>query len=393
MNRKLPKSLREALARQTPGDVHPSVDALTAFAEHGLPLREHQSVTEHLAKCAECREVIFLAGSAVEAPVGEYQEWMATDAVPRISPALRAKAEPALVKTPRVHAHSRSRWTLRWAWIPAAAAVLLASSVFVLRRFEFGRSAPLSVASNPTAPAVTTSPQRPPAAPEAQSQLELTPKSSSALELRKPARPEGKRSSVPDTLTADKAASAIPEEHPSPPVPTVISKPANSDVEQALRNALQSAPAGLPTQNSFAENQSQAPSAFVSKPPQVVGGAQAAMRGFSATHSQWRISPDGHLEHSSAPGSWTRVLTDEPATLRVVSVVSSSVWVGGNSASLFHSRDGGQNWSKVPLGAPPNTETDAIVSIQFNDAQNGVITTAGGTHWTTSDGGATWTRE
>ncbi len=81
MSRELPKSLRDALARQVAGDAHLSADALTAFAEHSLPPRERQRVNDHLAQCADCREVIFLASSTVEEPLGEEQEWMAADAV------------------------------------------------------------------------------------------------------------------------------------------------------------------------------------------------------------------------------------------------------------------------------------------------------------------------
>lgn len=92
MNQGLPKPLQEALARQRAGDDHPSPDLLTAFVERSLPHRESQRITDHLAKCADCREVVFLASSAVEEPVGEEQEWMPAAAVLRISPALQAKA-------------------------------------------------------------------------------------------------------------------------------------------------------------------------------------------------------------------------------------------------------------------------------------------------------------
>src|SRR5271157_168367 len=99
MSRELPKSVREALAKQTAGDGHPSPDALTAFVEHSLARGESQRVTDHLARCADCREIVFLASSAIEEPVGEEREWMPDAAVPRISPALQAKT-----LTPRIMA-------------------------------------------------------------------------------------------------------------------------------------------------------------------------------------------------------------------------------------------------------------------------------------------------
>src|SRR6516164_7840929 len=147
MNRELPKPLQDALARQTAGEVHPSPDLLTAFAEHNLPGRENKRVTDHLAKCADCREVVFLASSAVEEPVGEEQEWMPADAISRISPALRAKMTlPSMAGGGATHAQSRRRWMLRGAWVLAVAGVLVVSGILIQRRSEFTRSAPVTMA-------------------------------------------------------------------------------------------------------------------------------------------------------------------------------------------------------------------------------------------------------
>src|ERR1700678_2033058 len=40
---------------------HPDADLLTAFAEYSLAGAERERVTEHLARCGECREVVSLA--------------------------------------------------------------------------------------------------------------------------------------------------------------------------------------------------------------------------------------------------------------------------------------------------------------------------------------------
>ena len=90
---------------------------------------------------------------------------------------------------------------------------------------------------------------------------------------------------------------------------------------------------------------------------------------------------------------WTRVLADQTATFRVVSVVGNQVWVGGSGGALFHSRNDGQNWAQVALTTPNGPETASIVSIQFDDAQHGTVTTDTGTRWGTIDGGATWSRQ
>ena len=87
------------------------------------------------------------------------------------------------------------------------------------------------------------------------------------------------------------------------------------------------------------------------------------------------------------------MLDDQLNTFHVVSVVGGSVWAGGSGGALFHSRDGGQNWSKDVLASPASVETGTIVSIRFSDALHGVVTTDGGSRWSTSDGGTTWTKE
>jgi photosystem II stability/assembly factor-like uncharacterized protein len=65
----VPKIVRAGLRRPTPATVgpHPDADLLTAFAEHSLAARERDHVLEHLARCADCREVVVLALPATQA--------------------------------------------------------------------------------------------------------------------------------------------------------------------------------------------------------------------------------------------------------------------------------------------------------------------------------------
>jgi Putative zinc-finger len=89
-------------------DAHPDPDLLTAFAEQSLTQRERQLVLAHLATCAECREVITLAGSATLEPE------LAAAAVGRPSSAKTGKAF----------------WSwrpLRWTAAAATAAVVLSA--------------------------------------------------------------------------------------------------------------------------------------------------------------------------------------------------------------------------------------------------------------------------
>jgi hypothetical protein len=66
MKHQLPQSARDALARQTAADEHPSADLLNGFLERALAAGENARVTAHLASCAECRDIVFLASTANE---------------------------------------------------------------------------------------------------------------------------------------------------------------------------------------------------------------------------------------------------------------------------------------------------------------------------------------
>jgi Putative zinc-finger len=388
MNQGLPKSLREALARQTAGDVHPSADALTAYVEHSLAQRESQRVTDHLAQCADCREVVFLASSVVEEPVGE-QELVAAAARP-LSPALVAKASApqAMASAAPARASGRRRWRLWWVWAPAVAAVLIVAGVVFQKRSEFVRTGPMTMASKAPASAPTASQEASGIAP--------APEAETKYALQKPvtkparARTDEKRSA--EGRTAETITLQAHEEYPAPTV-AAAPQPASPPSLAVLAGAVKSAPAAAPTHNAFVESEAQTTTAVLARPRPSTEKPQMALRAASAAHGQWRVTSDGHLERSTTPGSWTPVLADQPATFHVVSVVGNSVWAGGSGGALFHSSDSGQSWSKEPLASPAGVETSTIISIHFSDALHGVVTTDRGSRWSTSDGGASWTRE
>ncbi len=133
MNQGIPKPLRNALARQGLSDVHPSPDVLTSFMERTLPPGESEVVTHHLAQCAECREIVFLASSAAEDEVPHVQDLVAA-AVPGREAAMPTYAamlrpESAQTETPR------SKWTVRTRWVMAFAAAVVLVSGGVVRQY------------------------------------------------------------------------------------------------------------------------------------------------------------------------------------------------------------------------------------------------------------------
>jgi photosystem II stability/assembly factor-like uncharacterized protein len=146
-----------------------------------------------------------------------------------------------------------------------------------------------------------------------------------------------------------------------------------------------------PHANSFAAAQRGRVGAARGTADTLLVNPRTTFRSVGATH-WWRITADGHLEHSTAEG-WTRVLADQTATFRVVSVVGNHVWAGGSGGTLFHSRDEGQHWEEVPLTTSAGRETGTLVAIEFDDSQHGTVTTNNGTRCTTTDGGGTWNCE
>ncbi len=376
----LPNSLREALARQAVGDVHPSTDMLTAFVEHSLPSGESQRITDHLAKCGDCREVVFLASAAAEEPAGEEQELMPDEAVPRISPALQAKAKEAAPESPR----RSGKW--RWAWIPAAAVLLL--SALLIQRSQLVKNAPqpseMIARKEPPSSATNAPPTA--AVPRAESSASLAmpkPLPKSAPAHNHPASAE--TSSVAASRAAGQLPSELGErvslEPPSPPAPN------------AATLEYKPAPAAIPRQNSFVASDAQKPSTLALRSQPAPEKPQMGLLPAVVRQRQWRVTSDGHLEHSTPSGTWTPVLADQAAKFHAVSVVGDNVWAGGSGGVLFHSTDGGQAWNKNQLSEAGNVETAAIVSIRFSDEQRGVVTTDAGARWNTSDGGATWTKE
>jgi Photosynthesis system II assembly factor YCF48/Putative zinc-finger len=378
----LPNSLREALARQAVGDVHPSTDMLTAFVEHSLPSGESQRITDHLAKCGDCREVVFLASAAAEEPAGEEQELMPDEAVPRISPALQAKAKEAAPESPR----RSGKW--RWAWIPAAAVLLLGA--LLIQRSQLVKNAPQpsEMIARKESPSSATSAPPTAAVPPAP---ESSANPAGQKPLSKPAPAHGNPASASGTssVVAPRAAGQLP----SVLGETASLEPPSSPPPNAAILEYKHEPAAIPRQNSFVASDAQKPSTLALRSQPAPEKPQMGLLPAVVRQRQWRVTSDGHLEHSTPSGTWTPVLADQAAKFHAVSVVGDNVWAGGSGGVLFHSTDGGQAWNKNQLSEAGNVETAAIVSIRFSDEQRGVVTTDAGARWNTSDGGATWTKE
>jgi Photosynthesis system II assembly factor YCF48/Putative zinc-finger len=398
MNQEIPKPLRNALARQAVGGVHPSPDALTSFVERTLAPVESEAVTHHLAQCAECREIVFLASNAAEDEVPVERDLVVAAAVRQMAPmpgyAASSRPVAARAETPR------PRWTIRTRWaLSIAAAVVLVSAGLVLqfsRARNAYKAATLTVASNRPAPA----------SPEAR-QNAIAANSQEAA-----AQPP-----VPATVAKAAPHSTMAAQAYKAPAQTTVARNAADQYvsapapEPAARATSAQAPAGAAVgglstalvvpevrpQSALAESAAAQKSEDTQSlqlkqgAPMLFGKSKTGMHAVSAVRPQWRIGPNGQLERSMATSQWSRVLDDQPVAFHAVAVIGDDVWAGGNGAALFHSSDGGEHWSKVSLAANSKVETRAIVSIRFEDPQHGVVASDSGTRWTTADGGANWT--
>ena len=380
-----------ALAHEAAPAAHPSPDVLTAFVERALSGGEKQKVTDHLARCGECRKIVFLASSAADQPVAEEQDWMAASAVPRISPVLQAKAHaPQAMASASPAKASRTRWAPKMIWaMPVAAAVLLVAGLLVRQRFGAVRSTSqpaANVASKLSEPAPTEPQHVTPRQPLVGTAAAIP----SPERQTKPTRAKSVPSKSLDTLAMGHDASRVANEYPPPQKVS----PANAIGGPTLTIAGQATVAApvAPRANSFAASEAERDKPEDTATDQLLVTPRVSNRASNAMHLQWRVTADGHLEHFSQDG-WTRAFANQAITFRAVSVLGGDVWAGGNGGALFHSGDGGQHWSKVSLATSSGTETGAIVSIQFDDPQHGAVITESGWRYRTSDGGITWTRE
>ncbi len=380
MNRGIPKSARDALANMRPAEQHPSPDLLNGYVEQSLSATEKAGVTQHLAVCQDCREVVFLASAA--------------------------SLEPSAV------AESPRAWR-RWKWAVPAAAVLalaLASGVLLERRELFAPRQAATQAANHKAAALPSQTAGSQATTESKA---LALRFSPAVETTP--NPRGhvratftnhNETSAQDRVAAATAKAETPNEKqeamaeltepaPSgaPSSPTVVARnaAAASSVQTAEAAPLQTAE-GQPTSAAPLGALGQSSFQSMKKAGAPSGISSAASQPSLPLRSQWRITDKGRLERSQVGGNWTQVLADQPIRFRAVAVVGNDVWAGGNNGALFHSVDAGEHWNQVTLGADGHTETGAVVSIHFDTVSQGSIRTETGSTWTTSDRGQSWNK-
>lgn len=100
-----------------PGGPHPEAEALSAFAEQALDMREREQVLAHLAACPRCRQIVALAQQAAE-PAASAAQNRGKE---------RGPSRPVWRK-----------WRIAWAPVAALACVVTLAVAVHVRRVERG---------------------------------------------------------------------------------------------------------------------------------------------------------------------------------------------------------------------------------------------------------------
>ncbi|MGD0124597.1 MAG: YCF48-related protein [Terriglobia bacterium] len=371
---------------------HPDANLLTAFLERTLTERERTLVLNHLAGCAECREI-----AALSLPTGA------------------EAAEPASLR-------ARSAWSVRpvFRWGALAAALGAVVVVAVLHQHprsmvqNSSNSAPATIVAN----ARENTPQAPqplPSQPTSKAAARRTKGKSlesagEMAELKKSAAPPPARQlatpsadlgaraqTPPGTQLRPPAAPAVPP--PSYSQSAELSGAVNTDLARAAAKpgAVMDQPpvpvydkkglageAGASTQVRVNALQAKLPAAAFRSPMKSAAALPSAL---------WTISADGKVQRSADGGrSWENAGVDDKVEFRVVQSNGKEIWAGGTGGALYHSSNGGATWTRVSLvsGAAPVTEAIVSINCSSSDPQHITVKTASGEQWISDDSGQLW---
>jgi hypothetical protein len=331
----LPKIVAARLQRSSISE-HPEPDLLTAFTEQELGGKELESVLDHLAVCAECRQILVLAA-------------------------------PELIPEATSSAFRQSSWlrmpVIRWGALGAS--IVIVAAAMLVRRGE--RPTPRENVAAATEQ--STAPAKPPSTAQLPAMRAGTNKV-----------PVPTSNGVPQQAAAANAASARVAHAPTSALPHESAGLA-PEVSRDQQLRAHSSAVGTKTAPAFT------PRPTTETAASTIGGA-ARFTDFRSPN--WRLSDDGLPERSFTSGQWEKVQVDHTKGFRTLAALGMEVWVGGSSGLLYHSEDMGLNWTRLTPRAGSSTLSDDIISIAFADHSHGKLNTAAGQTWVTSDAGRTW---
>ncbi len=444
-----PKIVQQRLRdTQKPG-IHPDPDLLAAFAEKSLNDRERTQVLQHLADCADCREVVSLATPEIKtapSPSATRSPWLSW-------PMLRwgALAACVVVVGAAVTLHYDRRRSVEpylTEQVPAAPATAAESEVAQQPNQKLAAKiappSPLETDRDFGTAAGKLSKQREkntetgalggaqvPVPPGLADQNENTPgftnnrlASSNALKSAdKPSPPAGRLVAAapvpapsvktivaePDatraqsvtrndaldsaarTTTETVAATASMAQTAERKAKDESNKKSLNEEElnkEALRREVQAARVAAPGAASLGDRKGDL-SAGQKMQAASGGYAKVGVGGYPAP--RWNLSGGGVLQRSFDSGkTWQSIPVASNVVFRALAANDSDIWVGGAAGALYHSSDAGQHWIQVKPVADGTPLTADITAVEFSDAQHGKLTTVNREIWITGDAGASW---
>jgi hypothetical protein len=367
----LPKiAMRRLHAKSTAAEIHPDPNLISAFVENSLSGDSRAQIVQHLAQCADCREVVFLS---------------------------RADQTATLP----VAAFAPSRW-LTWPvlrWGAAVAAVVVVVAAVSLHR-QSGGVATSSGSMQQTD--VPIAKEKALAAPVPEEKREIAAAATPALAPATGDSIANVGGQRPDQLKKQGAR--------------VAASPMVAQQVDSLSGALANEPRSELDKTTTIDVTAQSTAAYVeavpgrakdaSSLPNAGGGigggsalASAAPRPRSAlllptVAPRWTLTSDGTLQRSLDFGrTWQTVPVASQASFRALAASGKDIWVGGAKGALYHSMDAGQSWTQVQPLIAGQTLTDDIIGVEFPDPLHGKLTTASKEIWTTEDGGQSWHKQ
>lgn len=401
----VPKFVYHRLRPSTPEQevllqAHPEADLLTAFAEQALSQDEREGVLNHLALCADCRDVIALALPTADRA-----------AVP---------AEPGTeVVGSRLPVKARSNWfgsaSLRWGRLSwAAVAAGIAVAVLVARPGLERLSKP----AQPTKSVAALSPAPEQPRPSASTTASL-PEAKDA-KAERPAAKTSKELAGLDALTnkSKVALPSSPSDAPTMFANNLNKKPGSYGAtrSEAYRTTVPLAPAAdanlmaradappiekakraLPDSETVNESQNTmaAPQPPVASPAgraMVMSKAAAPAPVAPAQNATWTISA-GVLQRSLDNGqSWQTAARADHALLCYANR-GQDLWAAGQAGTVLHSVDGGSTWNAVNVSTDGHRLSSDVTRIDLGSPVEVVLATSSHETWSSADGGKTWVKK
>jgi hypothetical protein len=432
----LPKIVQRRLQETAKPGVHPDPDLLAAFVEKSLNDRERSQVLQHLADCADCREVMSLAMPEIEStpsPIPERSRWLTwpvlrwgalaacvvvvsaavtlhyergqagessvaekTPAVPVSLPAENNAAQPpreklaAKIPPPAPFQSDRdsgfARKLAKQQEENMDAGTLAARTTVSAPHGLHEKDRGLSNNRLADAIAVKSADKPAPSAGMVAAPAPVPPAKAAQTAPEAEARNDTVASApgtVTETVTVEGATTSVLE---------TVQTPARQTKDESTKNEEQkesrAARAGAVGAVAMGDRKTDSLSTTVEQN----ASGDYAKRSEAGRHApRWTLSVGGALQRSIDSGkTWHTIQVASNVVLRALAANDFDIWVGGAAGALYHSSDAGQHWAHVYPVVDGKPLTADIVAVEFSDTRHGKLTTSEHETWTTSNAGDTW---